>query len=99
MALRNKWFVGVLLATVAVISVASAQAETCGACNCEFNNVEVLNKLIDAKVDARINMTLANQPSKLNFHGTLDQVLRLVLDYISYIVLANITKFFHPLLT
>ena len=79
MALRSKLFVGVLIATAAVVSVVSSQEGTCRACNCEINNVEALNQLIDAKVDARvdaridarvdarINMTLANQPGKLKF--------------------------------
>ena len=71
MALRSKSFVGVLIATAAVVSVVSSQEGTCRACNCEINNVEALNQFInakvDARVDARINMTLANQPGKLKF--------------------------------
>ena len=40
-----------LFATIAIASTASAQPEgTCQACNCQFNNVEVLSRLIESKI-------------------------------------------------
>ena len=40
----------VVLAIISVSSTASAQEGTCNACNCQFNNVEVLNQLIESKI-------------------------------------------------
>ena len=48
-----------LVTAAATISVGSAQ--TCNACNCQFNNVQVLTKLIDA----RVNQILSDEPRKL----------------------------------
>ena len=48
-----------LTATAATISVASAQS--CKACNCQFNNVQALSQLIEVQV----NQILANEPRKL----------------------------------
>ena len=46
----------VLSATVVLEGAAQMQQDnTCGACNCQFNNIDVLNNFIDAKIDARLN--------------------------------------------
>ena len=50
-----------LATAVGTISVTTAQ--TCNACNCQFNNVQVLSQLIEAQV----NRALADEPRKL--HG------------------------------
>ena len=47
-----------LLATAVVITVTSAQS--CKACNCQFNNIQALSSLIEAQV----NRILANEPRK-----------------------------------
>ena len=39
-----------MLAVISVSSIASAQEGTCNACNCQFNNVEVLTQLIESKI-------------------------------------------------
>ena len=40
-----------VFAIVAIASTMSAQAEgTCQACNCQFNNVQVLSQLIESKI-------------------------------------------------
>ena len=41
----------------------SAQGDSCRACNCQFNNVQVLDRLIESK----INKCLANDPGKIKF--------------------------------
>ena len=33
-----------------VSTVSGAKGDTCQACNCQFNNVEVLNQLIESKI-------------------------------------------------
>ena len=52
-----------LVTAAATISVGSAQ--TCNACNCQFNNVQVLSQLIDELFDARVNQILSDEPRKL----------------------------------
>ena len=47
-----------LIVSTTVLSVASAQL--CNACNCQFNNVQVLSQLIEVQV----NRALANEPRK-----------------------------------
>ena len=49
-----------LATAVATISVTTAQ--TCNACNCQLNNVQVLSQLIEAQV----NRALADEPRKLH---------------------------------
>ena len=51
-----------LLAAIitASFSASCAQESTCSACNCQFNNIDVLAKLIDARIDARLNITMTN---------------------------------------
>ena len=60
-----------LLAAViaASFTVSYAQQNTCNACNCQVNNVEVLASLIDARIDARLNSTLTNLNSSLQGHN------------------------------
>ena len=60
-----------LLAAIitASLSVSCAQESTCNACNCQFNNINVLAKMIDAKIDARLNSTLTNFSSSLQSHN------------------------------
>lgn len=53
-----------LTATAAAVSVASAQS--CNACNCQFNNVQALSQLVEVQV----NRALANEPRKLTFQTT-----------------------------
>ena len=48
-----------LATAAATLSMGSAQ--TCNACNCQFNNVQVLSQLIDAQV----NKILSDEPCKL----------------------------------
>ena len=41
----------VFATTAIIVSTASAQSKsTCQACNCQFNNVEVLSQLIELKI-------------------------------------------------
>ena len=47
-----------LIVSTTVLSVASAQS--CNACNCQFNNVQALSQLIEVQV----NRALANEPRK-----------------------------------
>ena len=43
----------VVFATIAIASTVSGQSQgTCQACNCQFNNVQVLSQLIEAKIAA-----------------------------------------------
>ena len=51
-----------LLIFVAVTGIPAASAQSCNACNCQFNNIQVLDQLVEAKV----KITLANEPCKLN---------------------------------
>lgn len=48
-----------LIAMTTILSVASAQS--CNACNCQFNNVQALSQLVEAQV----NRALATEPRKL----------------------------------
>ena len=47
-----------LIVSTTILSVASAQS--CNACNCQFNNVQALSQLIEVQV----NRALANEPRK-----------------------------------
>ena len=47
-----------LIVSTTVLSIASAQS--CKACNCQFNNVQALSQLIEVQV----NRALANEPRK-----------------------------------
>ena len=67
-----------LATAVGTISVTTAQ--TCNACNCQFNNVQVLSQLIEAQV----NRALADEPRKL--HGIdlhISHLLGIVYDLYS----------------
>ena len=50
-----------LMLGIAAVSISTANAQSCNTCNCQFNNFQVLSQLIEAQV----NRTLANEPSKL----------------------------------
>ena len=52
-----------LVTAAATIRIGAAQ--TCNACNCQFNNVQVLTKLIDKLIDVRVNQILSDEPRKL----------------------------------
>ena len=39
-----------IFVTTTCAAAVSAQSDTCRACNCQFNNVQVLNQLIEDKV-------------------------------------------------
>ena len=39
-----------VFAIISASSTASAQGDTCNACNCQFNNVEALTQLIESKI-------------------------------------------------
>ena len=45
----------------ALATISMANAQSCNACNCQFNNVQVLSQLIKEEV----NRALANEPRKL----------------------------------
>ena len=49
---------GTLLLLSAAVLGATAQqgGGSCSACNCQFNNVDVFNEIIDARIDARLNI-------------------------------------------
>ena len=51
----------VLFLVTAAASLSVFTAQTCNACNCQFNNVQVLSQLIEAQV----NRALADEPRKL----------------------------------
>ena len=51
----------VLFLVTAAASLSVVTAQTCNACNCQFNNVQVLSQLIEAQV----NRALADEPRKL----------------------------------
>ena len=44
-----------LIALITFSVAGSAQDTTCAACNCQLNNVQVLNQLIDAKISAAVS--------------------------------------------
>ena len=48
-----------LMANASVFTVTDAQS--CKACNCQFNNVQALSQLVQAEV----NRAIANEPRKL----------------------------------
>ena len=54
-----------LAAIAAAFTVSCAQESTCSACNCQFNNIDAIADLIDARIDARLNRTLTNFNSSL----------------------------------
>ena len=59
------FFIALFAATLLFLSpeATSAQGDSsCRACNCQFNNVEVLDRMIEAK----INKSLANDPGEIN---------------------------------
>ena len=45
---------------VAAIAISGASAQSCATCNCQVNNIQLLDQLVEAKV----NRILANEPSK-----------------------------------
>ncbi len=49
-----------LYVLVAAIALTAANAQSCTTCNCQFDNIQVLNQLVEAKVKS----TLANEPRK-----------------------------------
>ena len=50
-----------LFVSTAGASISMSTAQTCNACNCQFNNLQILNQLIDAQV----NQILSSEPRKL----------------------------------
>ena len=51
----------VFVAVIAIIAVA-ANTQSCTVCNCQINNIQLLDQLVEAKV----NRILANEPSELS---------------------------------
>ena len=51
-----------LVAIAFVVSNAQSMSSQCTACNCQINNIEILDQLVEAKV----NQILVNEPSKLS---------------------------------
>jgi hypothetical protein len=50
-------------------SITTASSQTCTTCNCQINNVQLLDQLMEAKV----NRILANEPSELSVvHKPID---------------------------
>ena len=43
-----------LLVISAIFSQAQSQSGTCTACNCQFDNIQVLDQLIDLKIATRL---------------------------------------------
>lgn len=60
----------ILAVSAATVREASAQSlrndSACGACNCQFNNIDIFSSIMDAKIDARLN----SAESRIN--STLD---------------------------
>ena len=54
-----------LFLVTAAATIAVGTAHTCNACNCQFNNVQVLSKLMNEHIDARVNQILSDEPRKL----------------------------------
>ena len=54
--------------TVREVSAQSLRNNSCGACNCQFNNIDIINSIMDAKIDARLNRA----ESRIN--STLDSL-------------------------
>ena len=54
-----------IFVTTTCTAAVSAQSDTCRACNCQFNNVQVLDQLIEDKV------TRANGTSESKSHKNL----------------------------
>ena len=44
-----------------IVAISVASAQSCNACNCQFNNVQMLSQIIEAEV----NRILADEPCKL----------------------------------
>lgn len=57
----NIWLASVVL-VAAIGTLYSVHAQSCNSCNCQFNNVQVLNQLVEAQV----NRALAAEPCKLS---------------------------------
>ena len=58
-----------LFVTIAVPSVVCAQEGTCEACNCQFDNLEVLDELIESRIESKL-ATQMNEQGK-NFYFLL----------------------------
>ena len=43
-----------LFVVILAIAIHEAASSQCNACNCQFNNVEVLDQLIDAKISTAL---------------------------------------------
>lgn len=59
----------ILAVSVATVREASAQSlrnDSCGACNCQFNNIDIFNSIMDTKIDARLNRAESRINSTLN---------------------------------
>ena len=46
----------VLFITAVLTTTASTLDSTCNTCNCQFNNIQVLDQLIDMRIASRINI-------------------------------------------
>ena len=50
-----------------IITAVAANTQSCTTCNCQINNIQLLDQLAEAKV----NRILANEPSELSCNYTL----------------------------
>ena len=58
--------VGVFLVATAIVVASTLDPQSrCTACNCQFNNIELLDQLLEAKM----NQILVNEPSELSPHA------------------------------
>ena len=59
------FLIALFAATLLLLSPAATSAQSdgsCRACNCQFNNIEVLDRMIESK----INKSLANDPGEIS---------------------------------
>ena len=71
-----------LFVFLAGTAIPTASAQSCNACNCQFNNVQVLDQLVEAKVKS----ALASEPRKLLLYS----IMTLFKDYYLCCSLATI---------
>jgi hypothetical protein len=60
---KSRIAVCVFMAVIHVVLTA-ASTQSCTACSCQINNIQLLDQLVEAKV----NRILANEPSELSKH-------------------------------
>ena len=68
-----------VLVAATAITAANAQS-ACGACNCQFNNIQLLDQLLEAKMKS----TLASEPRKLHYITMLLSIMLSFLQFCNY---------------